>query len=247
MTCSARNSARILLCWIAAAAGSPGAATTVCSGASTLQGVDVASYEGVVDWNTVAASNAFAFARVSDGTGFVDPYFSSNYRSIRAAGMARGAYQIFEPAQDAVAQANLLLQKIPVPLEQGDMPPALEVDSTGGLPPETIAAGIQAWATSVQGATGKTPIIFVGKYFWDDDVQSTALASNPLWVVQWTGTCPDLPAAWNTWAFWQQSYTGTVAGVSGEVDLDTFNGSAEQLQALIENDRLFVDGFEPDG
>lgn len=240
-----RRSAIVLCCGIAATIASHADATVVCAGLSTLEGIDVSSYEGEVDWQAVAASKAFAFARVSDGTGYLDPYFSRNYLRIRAAGMARGAYQLFEPAQDPVAQAELLLQKIPVPLEQGDMPPALDVEITAGLAPEVIAANIQAWAAAVQDATGKAPIIFVGRYFWDDYVQASAPAGSPLWVVQWTGDCPNLPTAWSDWLLWQHSYTGAVDGVTGDVDLDTFNGSAQQLQALVENDRLFVDGFDP--
>ena len=244
MFCSMRFGALTFFVWMIASALPNAEATTVCSGVSTLEGIDVSSYEGVVDWQAVAASKVFAFARVSDGTGFVDPNFSGNYLGIRAAGMARGVYQTFEPAQDPIAQANLLLQKIQVPLEQGDLPPALDVEITGGLAPGVIAANIQTWTTAVANATGKPPIIFVGRYFWDNDVQSSAFASNPLWVVQWTGSCPDLPAAWSTWLFWQHSYTGTVDGVSGQVDLDTFNGSEQQLKTLITNDRLFADRFE---
>lgn len=219
-------------------------ATTVCSGAATLEGIDVSAYDGAIDWTLVAATKAFAFARVSDGTGAVDPTFAGNYAGIRAAGMARGAYQTFEPAQDAVAQAQLLLQQIPVPQEHGDLPPALDVELTGGQTPAAIASAVQAWVTTVQAATGKAPLIFTGRFFWDDDVQSTALSGYPLWTMQWSGSCPTLPAAWNGWLIWQHSDSGIVSGVSGAVDLDTFNGSAQQLQALTQEDRVFLDGFE---
>jgi hypothetical protein len=39
--------------------------------------------------------------------------------------------------------------------------------------------------------------------------------------------------------------SGTVAGVSDMADLDTFNGSAQALAVLVQNDRIFADGFEP--
>jgi lysozyme len=220
------------------------AAAAVCAGASTVEGIDVSSFDGTIDWTAVAASKGFAFARMSDGTGFVDPTFSENYLGIRAAGMARGAYQLFEPAQDPVAQAELLLQNISVPLQPGDLPPALDVEITGGQSAATIATNVQTWATTVQNAIGKPPIIFASAVFWNNDVQSSALANNPLWVVQWNVSCPTLPSAWSSWLFWMHADDGSVDGVSGQVDLDTFNGSALQLQALIENDRLFANGFE---
>jgi hypothetical protein len=46
--------------------------------------------------------------------------------------------------------------------------------------------------------------------------------------------CPDVPAPWSTWTFWQNSSTGTVSGVSGasSIDLDYFNGTLAQLAKL---------------
>jgi lysozyme len=66
-------------------------------------------FDGTINWTQVQGSGkAFAFARVSDGTD-VDSSFDTNYAAIKAAGLIRGAYQFLEPAQDPVAQTNLLL------------------------------------------------------------------------------------------------------------------------------------------
>jgi len=37
---------------------------------------------------------------------------------------------------------------------------------------------------------------------------------------------------WDAWTFWQYSETGSVPGISGSVDLDYFNGSLSDLEAL---------------
>ena len=220
----------------------PGIAGT-CSGPSTLEGIDVSHYDGDVDWEAVAATKSFAFARVSDGTS-VDPTFAQNYAGIRAAGMVRSGYQTFEPAEDPVAQANLVLQEISVPLQPGDLPPALDVEITGGQSPATLASNIQTWITTIQNAIGKPPIIYVSAAFWNTDVQSMNFSDIPLWVGNWNVSCPTLPTGWTSWLFWQHSDSGSVAGVSDMVDLDTFNGSAQDLAALVQNDRVFSDGFE---
>jgi len=50
-------------------------ATTVCAGTSILQGVDVSSFNGAIDWSAVASGGkTFAYARVSVGTTFVDGF-----------------------------------------------------------------------------------------------------------------------------------------------------------------------------
>ena len=217
----------------------------VCANGATVQGVDVSSSAGAVNWNSVAASGmSFAYARVSDGTTFVDPDFDQNYAGIAAAGMARGAYQFFEPAQDPIAQAKLLLQKIARPLQPGDLPPALDVEITGGQPAASLAANIAAWVSTIRSSTGRSPVIYTNHFFWDTDVQATTFGANPLWVSQTGVTCPTLPSGWTSWMFWQYSFSGTVSGITGSVDLDEFNGSQQDLDAAAANDFLFVDGFE---
>src|SRR5690606_23553056 len=75
-------------------------------------------------------------------------------------------------------------------------------------------------------------IIYTGKYFWQDQVGGADLTEHPLWIAQWGVTCPDIPAPWGDWAFHQTSATGRVSGISGDVDLDVFNGTVDDLIAL---------------
>ena len=88
-------------------------ATTVCSGADVVHGMDVSSYETSIDWPTAkAAGIEFAFIRASDGLQYRDPKFATYWAGARAAGVMRGAYQFFRPTQDPIAQADLLLAAI---------------------------------------------------------------------------------------------------------------------------------------
>ena len=51
-----------------------------------------------------------------------------------------------------------------------------------------------------------------------------------VWIANWTtASQPALPAGnWGGqgWTFWQHTSTGVVAGISGNVDLDRFNGTS---------------------
>ena len=206
--------------------------------------MDVSTYDGTIDWSAVAGSGkAFAYTRVSFGT-TLDPTFDANYAGIKSAGMARGAYQYFEPAQDPVAQAKLLLEKIALPLRDGDLPPTLDVETTGGQPASTIAANIQAWIATVRSSSGRAPVIYTGLAFWNNSVQAATFGAQPLWIAQLGVSCPTLPTGWTEWEFQQYSDSGSVSGISGQVDLDVFNGSQQDLDAFTANDFVFVDGFE---
>jgi GH25 family lysozyme M1 (1,4-beta-N-acetylmuramidase) len=85
----------------------------------------------------------------------------------------------------------------------------------------------------VQKLTDRPPIIYCSPSFWTGSVGNPTNNLNcPLWIANWGVSSPTVPRAWSTWTFWQYSSTGTTPGVSGNVDLDYFNGSATQLQKL---------------
>src|SRR5436305_12184198 len=62
-----------------------------CPGPSTVEGIDVSVYQGVINWDKVKADGReFAIARISDGS-FLDKDFATNWSGIKAASMIRGA------------------------------------------------------------------------------------------------------------------------------------------------------------
>ncbi|HEY6038001.1 MAG TPA: GH25 family lysozyme, partial [Kofleriaceae bacterium] len=204
---------------------------TVCGGASTVNGMDVSYYDDSIDWNAAhAAGIDFAFIRVTDGTQYKDPKFAAFWQGAKAAGVLRGAYQFFRPAEDPIAQADLMLSL--APYEAGDLPPVLDVEVNGGLPQPQVAAAVHAWVDHVTTAIGRVPIVYAGLYSWPDLTGSADLTSSPLWIAQYTtAACPNIPAPWTKWLFWQHSDTGKVDGVvSSQLDLDVFDGTLDDLR-----------------
>jgi lysozyme len=208
-------------------------ADTVCAPGGTVRGMDVSYYDDVTDWTTARqAGIEFAFIRVSDGTQFHDPKFAAYWASAKASGVIRSAYQFFRPDQDPIAQADLLLQTMG-PLEPGDLPPVIDVEVADGRSHAQVAAAVRAWVDRVSAAIDRPPIVYTGFYAWADLTGGADQASSPLWIAQYTtAPCPTIPSAWTQWQFWQQTDTGAVAGVSGALDLDVFNGSRDELLAF---------------
>ena len=202
-----------------------------CPAGATVPGIDVSSYQSGINWGAVAASGQkFAIARVSDGS-YIDSRFAANWSGMKSAGLIRGAYQYFEPGQDAVGQANLVIARVGR-LGAGDLPVMLDVEATGGQSAATITARIHQWVNAITAGTGKTPFIYTGAYFWDASVHSTDF-TGLLLNVAWYGTnCPGTPNAWGRWTFHQYSSSGRVSGIGGNVDMNVFNGPLSALQAL---------------
>ena len=218
-------------------------AVVVCPEGETLYGIDVSKWQGDINWPEVASAGVeYAFIRVSDGLDYFDQKFAQNWEGARANGILRGSYQFFRSDEDPVAQANLLLNTMG-PLEPGDLPPVIDVESTDGQTPETIATNVGIWIDTVESALGVKPIIYTGRYFWEDNVQSDAFSENPLWVPNWGVSCPNIPSQWSGWAFWQTSDNGTVPGISGAVDENLFNGDLDALYEFTVGDPVCGDAY----
>jgi lysozyme len=213
-------------------AASTSSAVSVCASGSTLQGLDVSDYDGTVDWSAVkSAGNTFAIARISDGTGYPDTTFAANWTGMKAAGLIRGSYQFFRASEDPTAQAKMVIQAVGT-LGAGDLAPVADVEVMDGESGDTLVANLATWIAVVSAATGRTPIIYTAPGFWDALPDTNQFAGNVLWVANWEVSCPEMPTPWTNWSIWQSSSTGTVSGVSDAVDLDVFNGTLSQLDAL---------------
>ena len=206
-------------------------AVTVCAKGETVEGIDVSVWQGAINWQSVKNSGiTFGIARVSYGTS-LDSWFDDNWNGMKSVGLVRGAYQFFLPQQDPIAQADVMINAMGQ-LGSGDLPPVVDVEDTGGQSKATIAAKLKQWCQHIEGATGKKPIIYTGKYFWQDNVASFDFGEYPLWIPNYSFSCPNLPDNyWSDWVMFQYSSTGSVPGVSGDVDRDKFNGSLADLQA----------------
>jgi lysozyme len=151
---------------------------------------------------------------------------------MKAASVVRGAYQFFRPEEDPTAQANLFVSMLTAAggIAPGDLPPVLDLEVTDSTTDATIQANMQTWFAAMKAATGMQPILYMSPSFAPH--AGTGFASTPLWVANWGVSCPQVPAGWSTWAFWQKSDMGSVKGIPDAVDLDEFNGSLSQLPVL---------------
>ncbi len=228
---------------------SPASASTVCASGATLDGIDVSTYQGAIDWAQVkAAGITFAFAKATDGSSLTDSRFAANFAAMKASGVTRGAYLFFRASADPTAQADLFLST----LQQngygpGDLPPAIDVETTDGQSAPTTVSRLRQLVSIVHDAIGAAPLIYTTASFWNTTLGGpTDFASSGLWVANWGPPCPAIPnPTWSSWSFWQRSSTGTVAGISGPVDLDRFNGST--LPAFAGAAPRFSDASPPVG
>jgi len=212
-------------------------------------GIDVSNNDQeTIDWQTVKRNQiSFAFAKASQGNNFKDKTFADNWSRMKQANIIRGAYHFFQPSQDPEAQANNFLAMVKDRLESTDLPPVLDVENF----PKSIEqewknittvnqriARIKQWLEKVEKETKRKPIIYTGVSFWQELMNdSQALTEYPLWIAHYTNRSqPQVPANnWGGkgWTLWQYTEEGKIAGVSGNVDINRFNGSLDELMTFV--------------
>jgi lysozyme len=249
------------LVWACRALGAY-ADTTQCP-TTVVEGVDVSASDGMVTWSSVSLSGrAFAFAKATQGNYDTDVDFATNWANIKSAALLRSALHFFDPTIDGITQANAFLSTLSGAggLQPGDLPPTLDLEcptssvqasanancefsgNSGWVPTSELTQRVFDWLTTVQAATGRTPIIYsYPSWFADVDFTDARLATYPLYISS-IGACFSVPAPWVGATFWQYSFNGSVSGITGQADLDRFVGSPAALQVFV--DTVFADGFE---
>lgn len=201
------------------------------------RGIDVAVYQGNPAWPAVARSGvAFAFTKATQGVGYVNPTFAYNWAGIPAAGLVAGAYHFPEPDENAPEDevAHFLATvEAQGGARAGDLLALDLEDFEGSLARANDVGGwALAWLRRVEQLVGFKPLLYTNP---STIVEHSlfgypALAEYGLWLANYRETMPSAPAPWERIAFWQHSSSGSVPGISGDVDLDVFNGSADRIR-----------------
>jgi lysozyme len=209
----------------------------------TIWGPDVASFQhpngAGIDWRGLRASGArFAFVKLSEGATYVNPYGAADYRNARAAGLYVGAYHFARPRlplTTAVTDARRFAAQVGNVRQAGYLPPVLDIEATGGLSAASVTSWTRSFLTTLSAATGRTPMIYTGGWFWRGYMGNpTGFSGYPLWAAQYTqsASSPDLFGDWTYSTFWQYTASARAVGINGAVDSSWFHGSRSQLDSL---------------
>lgn len=211
---------------------------------------DVSEFQGDVDWAKVKSSGAqFAFVRASDGDKVDARFTAARITAMRAAGLIVGVYHFARPGnanngyRTGAMEAAMSIYPIwkAGGLRAGDLPMVydFENESIAGIDPVAAAAHLVRWVRVYNYMMAHRPIIYTNSstmnvvYGALSDSEKTFLAGCPLWVAHTGVATPTVPAPWTSWDFWQYTWSASIAGIAGSVDLNRFNGAAADLKSLL--------------
>lgn len=185
-------------------------------------GIDVSRWQGTVDWAKVKNSGKVDFAIMRAGYGKeydqVDPSFHTNMKNAQAEGIPCGVYwySYAMTAADAKQEAKVFLDTIkgyqfeyPVVFDIED-PTQMELTKT------EVGQIIDAFCSAVE-AEGYYCVLYSYASFLNSYVPAATLKKYDIWVAHTKVSKPDFTG---DYGIWQYSHTGTVSGISGDVDMN---------------------------
>ena len=191
--------------------------------------IDLSHFNTVTSFSDVKASGIVGVIhKATQGTGWMDPTYDTRKQQALSAGLWWGAYH-FGTNEDGAAQAQYFLSKVnPGPKD------LLALDFEENPSSQMTIAQAEQFATEIFNKTGRYP------GFYSDALAGNMLGGNVssvlancwFWRAEYSGSSPSVPPTWSNWTMWQYTSSGSVNGITGECDRDTFNGSMDGLSRL---------------
>ena len=134
-----------------------------------MQGAEVGTLEGTVDWRALKAVGAdFVYLDASASAFARDPAFVKNLEDARAAKLQVGAVHLYDPCQPADKQAANFVTV--VPRDAGLLPPAVDLDRLPDDCPVRVSdaaveSELMTFLNQIEGHTGKAAILKLSSRF----------------------------------------------------------------------------------
>jgi lysozyme len=192
--------------------------------------IDLSHYDDITSFqDLITAGIVGVIQNATEGASDVDPTYAERKAEVAATSLQWGVYHFWRPEDSAEAQADNFLAVAK------DAPRwALDYEVSGGTP-AAIVAVMQAISA---GCNGKMMLYGPKEYIEPlidaaTDEEKAFLAQADLWWAEYDVEAPTpspaVQVVWPTIFLWQYTESGTVGGANGEVDLDSFSGTDQDL------------------
>lgn len=188
--------------------------------------IDVSEFQARIDWPAVYADGVrrayikcgqwYGVSAGHQSTGYnFDNEFVRNLGEARKAGVDVGVYWFASPGRSPLEEARWFSYRVLPLLQDGDLPPALDLETGVEHGWEYLNHWKAAWFAAVDPQIGCRAVFYSYLDFLN---HMTLYADRPVWGA-------DLRAGFQpppTWFVHQYSFSGSVKGIAGHVDLDRF-------------------------
>lgn len=185
------------------------------------KGIDVSSWQGLIDWNKVKNSGV-SFAMIREGYGKSDPkqvdkYFHRNIKRAQEQGINCGVYHYSyaKSVGDAINEAEFCLQNIKDYKLEYPVAFDIEDNSMNCLGRRTLTDICKAFCSRIE-QSGYYVCIYTNSNWLENYLYKDELLNNyDLWLAHWYADSPKYQCG-----IWQHSDKGEINGINGKVDLN---------------------------
>lgn len=184
-----------------------------------MKGIDISNNNGNVTFSMVAKSGVECiYMKATEGKTFVDPKLETFYEQALKYGFKIGFYHFLVGTSSPEDQARAFYAQIKD--KTSHLKPCLDIEVNNGFDPEDYA---ERFIKTFESLSDMELCIYTSPYFADDFL-NTFLSNYSLWVAHYYVQTPKSTKIWgNTYAGHQYTDKGNVSGVTGVVDMNTFN------------------------
>ncbi|WP_369048234.1 glycoside hydrolase family 25 protein [Tenacibaculum sp. UWU-22] len=202
-------------------------------------GIDLSHYQGSLLDKDFPDYISFVICKATEGIGFTDPDFSTNWKYLKQKKIARGAYHFYIVDDNPIRQANYFLQALKennylsddilpvVDIEKLSLPEDSNIDK------EILNKNLLIFLNHIENEISKKPIIYTNTSFANKYLIDKKISDYSLWVADYTKLKqPNLPILWKDkgYKIWQKTNRYHIK--SKRIDLDEYHGSLKSLKQL---------------
>lgn len=200
----------------------------------TVRGVDLSHHNPIIDWSEIHDQNiSFVYMKATGGVSHSDRNYIYNYKAARKNNIKAGSYHFYLFAASGKEQAQHFIKT--AKCESGDLIPAIDVEHSSDNPlshdanyVSLVIRELKVLENELYEYYGFHPIIYTNKQCYRLYINDN-FENNPVWICD----LHNEPVNINNWIIWQFSHKGQLPGVDGDIDLNYFRYSYDQLNKIL--------------
>jgi lysozyme len=190
-----------------------------------IKGLDVSHWQGDINWDEVPPEYRFVYMKSSESNWYKDNKFIQNFDL--SAGRDRAPYHFWRMNGDPVGQAKFWRDVVGDRI--GEWGPVVDLEDTNAIKGSQCRVEVETFLDQVVEEFGGL-VIYSAAWWWDSWILAPIaneyglIVANYKTVYPWSQPYMPKTGGWTDWLMWQHSSKGSVSGITGNVDLNLFNG-----------------------
>lgn len=186
-----------------------------------MKAIDVSHWNGLIDWYKVKNAGVEAvFIKATEGNNVVDSSLYTNAKGAHSVGLKLGFYSYGHPDIDPAESARFFWETVKEFENYTELPYILDLETTDGQTGTAVDDWASRFLMLFENYSHKDAGIYSGEWFATAYLTETLKKFPFHWIAKYSSEKPSVK-----WMVWQDSQSGTVAGINGVVDIDEMQSS----------------------